>query len=230
MEPVLPSSVPVQRIQANMHPLPGSGFHQDFITPMSDPTENHDGTALRLPPLIGHRFTNALVSHWRLDASIAGQPASYGFLCALLFLRDVTFTGSSIDVLSGGLVDVSPAERNIPADIWDSYRTGFLATSPKDAKHWLTQHENHVCSHMRHFCQQSEIPTAILPGHFLFERIPEPYFDHFRQGTGVRTWTATNVPRHNTSMHLHFCIFYHIITLPSSYSHREESLSAMQCN
>jgi hypothetical protein len=35
---------------------------------------------------------------------------------------------------------------------------------------------------MRHFWQQSEVPTSTLPGHFSFERIPEAYFYHFSQG------------------------------------------------
>jgi hypothetical protein len=88
-----------------------------MVTPTNDIPSLQDMTAHRLPPLNVHRTNIAHVSQWRLDTVVTGQPASYGFLCALLFLRDSNFSGLSIDSQSGSLVEVGIAERNLPADI-----------------------------------------------------------------------------------------------------------------
>jgi hypothetical protein len=181
-DPILPAAATVQRIPTGLPSMTGSGYYQELVTPTQDLMDFQDSTGIRLPPPVGHRSTAAPVSQWRLDQSVTGQPSSYVFLCALLFCRDVSFSGSSIDSQSGNFVEVSMAERNIPADIWDAYRSGSLATSPKAAKHWVLQHENHVRSHMRHYRQQSEGPVATLPGPFSFARLPESYLDQFRQG------------------------------------------------
>jgi hypothetical protein len=207
-EPRTSGTVPIQRLPATQSSLPGMGQFQDFRTPGPDPLDTQNTAAHCLPPIATNRSQLVPVSQWRLDTPAAGQPTSYGFLCALLFLRDVDFIGSSLDALSGGLVEVGVAERNFPADIWEAYRSGFLASSPRDAKHWLTQHENHVRSHMRHYRQQSEVPAATLPGHFAFERIPEAYFDHFRQGHW-RTYLDRN--ERPSSQYFHAFAFLHLL-------------------
>jgi hypothetical protein len=51
----------------------------------------------------------------------------------------------------------------------------------------LTKRSQELADATREPCSQShaplsEVPTATLPGHFSFERIPEAYFDHFSQG------------------------------------------------
>jgi hypothetical protein len=172
----------VRQIPRHLPHFTGTGHNQDLVTPTQVIHSNPDSTGLRIMPMVGNRSTRASVSQWQLDTPVTGQPASYVFLCAMLFLRDVDFNGSSIDAQSGGFVAVSAAERNLPDDIWEDYRACCLVTSPKDAKHWLMLHENHVCSHIRHYRQQSGVPTATLPGNFTLSGLPEAYLDHFRQG------------------------------------------------
>jgi hypothetical protein len=97
-----PAVATTRRIPTGCPSQAGTGYYQYQVTPTHEWHETPDSNVLRLPPSIGHRSAMAPVSQWRLDTSVTGQPESYVFLCALLFLRDVGFTGSSIDAQSGG--------------------------------------------------------------------------------------------------------------------------------
>jgi hypothetical protein len=66
------------------------------------------------------------------------QPASFRFLSTILFHRDVDLQASLLDSQSQPCAVVNSLEMNIPANLWDMFRTKFLQATPEQAKQeWL---------------------------------------------------------------------------------------------
>jgi hypothetical protein len=103
---------------------------------------------------------------------------------------------------------VSSLEKNIPANLWDMFRTKFLQVTPEQAKQWLITLAERARDQLL-FDTQS--PWRVSVPELNFEQLPASVIESFRQGEWRTVLSTDELPTASA-----FSVFSFLPLLPGS--------------